>query len=391
MSDPTGQTTPVSSAGSNVPQFLRPTQQKGSAANQMVLYQDISETRQKLEKELQTWTHEYYTLAIVCALASEFEAVQLLFDDGVFIAARSKDPRDHNIYTVGRFAGHLTVLLRPGVRGELDAGLCTQSLHSTFRNIELTLLVGICGAVPEIRPPRGTVRPIYLGDVVFGTRIWRFAHDARVTQLQAGGVGIEVRNLLTERTPPMIEQLGNLMENRQNQDRVNERSRRHLSLIQGYDSVYEHPGVECDQLLHGDSLHLHRAPNWRCTCLDPTRESCSVAKETPCQDLGCQLERQRPPTEGPPPDPTVHIGTIASSDFVLRARDRFAADFRLHNVLGVDMEGGGVRQAAYSCIVIKAAVDYADTHKNRVFGHYAAAAAASVAKGFLETLFPPGT
>ncbi|PVH92043.1 hypothetical protein DM02DRAFT_544538 [Periconia macrospinosa] len=77
--------------------------------------------------------------------------------------------------------------------------------------------------------------------------------------------------------------------------------------------------------------------------------------------------------------PNIHVGTIASSDVVLRAKSELDTSFRNHKVLGIDMEGGGVSEAT-DCIVIKGAVDYADTHKNKDFALYAAAAAASVAK-----------
>jgi len=55
------------------------------------------------------------------------------------------------------------------------------------------------------------------------------------------------------------------------------------------------------------------------------------------------------------------------------------------------MEGGGVSEAAASCIIIKGAADYADTHKNKHFKGYAAATAASVTRAILERLIPAST
>lgn len=101
---------------------------------------------------------------------------------------------------------------------------------------------------------------------------------------------------------------------------------------------------------------------------------------TPYKDLGCEgdgIERVRTQTEEPP-KPNIRIGTITSADVVMRALSEFVANFKIHDVLGVDMEGGGVSDATY-CIVIKGAVDYTDTHKSKDFALYAAPAAVSVA------------
>jgi nucleoside phosphorylase len=92
-----------------------------------------------------------------------------------------------------------------------------------------------------------------------------------------------------------------------------------------------------------------------------------------------------------PPPLNIHVGTIASADSVLRGRQVFAQAFDEYRILGIEMEGGGVSEAAASCIIIKAATDYADTHKNKHFRGYAAATAASVTMAVLEKLIPACT
>lgn len=334
---------------------------------------------------------DQYTIAVICAMPKEFDPVLALFDDGAHCTYHG--PReDNNVYVVGRFVEHHTVLMMPGDIGEPDAGMCTQRLRDHFRNIELTLLVGVCGAMPQNEV---TGEPIYLGDVIVGTRVWRYLHNARSSQLQSGGVDLELRNLVAESASQRVKQLGNLLQTRIMLRQVINCSFSCLEFLQQRQErgdKYEYPGHKSDKLFKFECLHQHRSSDLQCSCADPAKSNCVGAKDTSCKDLGCEkdgIERVRPQTEEPP-KPNVHVGTIASADVVMRAHSEFASDFRKHNVLGVDMEGGGVRQAT-DCIVIKGAADYADTHKNKAFGGYAAAAAASVAKAVLTILYRPTT
>jgi nucleoside phosphorylase len=333
---------------------------------------------------------DQYTIAIVCAMKHEFDPIKALFDGGVSHIYRR--PPDQNIYIVGRFADHHTVLMMPGDKGELDAGMCTQRLRDHFQKIELTLLVGICGAMSQNNEAE---EPIYLGDVIVGTRVWRYLYDARSSQLQSGGVNLELRNLVTESASQQVKQLGNLLTTEDFRKDTIESSFDYLQFLQGREGgdKYKYPGRRSDEsppdkLFKSDCLHRHRSSDLQCSCADPAKSNCKVAKDTRCKALGCErdgIERMRTQTEEPP-KPNIHVGTIASADVVMRALSEFTADFNTHNVLGVDMEGGGVSKAT-DCIVIKGAVDYADTHKNKDFARYAAAAAASVAKAFLMILY----
>jgi nucleoside phosphorylase len=269
--------------------------------------------------------------------------------------------------------------------------MCTQLLRGHFENIELTLLVGICGAMSQNIEAD---EPIYLGDVIVGTRVWRYLHEARSNQLgQDGGVQLELRNLATETTSQRIKQLAKLSMAAKFREEVIDLSFSYLEDLQRQrkGAKYRYPGYEKDKHYRRDSIHRHRSENLLCSCVSPGNSSCQKAKGTPCKDLVCDIERVRAQLEElhdleEPPKPNIHVGTIASADIVMRAAPEFDENFRTFNVLGVDMEGGGVSKAT-DCIVIKGAVDYADTHKNKDFKYYSAAAAASVAKAFLMKLY----
>jgi nucleoside phosphorylase len=81
--------------------------------------------------------------------------------------------------------------------------------------------------------------------------------------------------------------------------------------------------------------------------------------------------------------PSVHFGRIASSDQVMKSgqhRDQIATDER---VLGFEMESAGAWDYIPT-IVIKGVCDYADSHKNKLWQHYASATAASCTRAVLE-------
>ncbi|KAF5554426.1 nacht domain-containing protein [Fusarium phyllophilum] len=325
-------------------------------------------------------TPDNYTIAIICAESHEFDAIYILFDNGASDTCVGPSD-DHNIYVVGRLANHHTVVVMPGDRGELDAGLCTQRLHRHFTKIELTFLVGVCGAIPQHPTTR---KDIYLGDIIICAEVWRYLHNARTTAAPKG-IELELRNLLVNGSSERVRQLCNYLRTEAFRKRVTDRSMVYLNLLQAKDEQYNYPGFDKDILATQSSLHRHRFDPLNCRCGDPSGPSCGTAMDTGCQTLRCEIARSRPPMQQPP-DPRAHVGRLASADVVLRASNIFAEQFSRHNIIGVDMEGGGISQVT-NCIVVKSAVDYADTHKNHDFKFYAAATAASFVKASLELLY----
>ncbi|TLD26576.1 hypothetical protein PspLS_04347 [Pyricularia sp. CBS 133598] len=68
---------------------------------------------------------------------------------------------DNNSYYAGRIAGHAVVLLQLPNMGPLAAASGAAGLRSSYLNIQLALLVGVCGGLPVING-----QSAYLGDVV---------------------------------------------------------------------------------------------------------------------------------------------------------------------------------------------------------------------------------
>ncbi|GJN78761.1 hypothetical protein PLIIFM63780_002270 [Purpureocillium lilacinum] len=84
-------------------------------------------------------------------------------------------------------------------------------------------------------------------------------------------------------------------------------------------------------------------------------------------------------------DPVIHYGNIASGNQVVKnanMRDRLSKDL---GVLCFEMEAAGLMQD-FPCLVIRGICDYADSHKNKAWQGYAAAAAAAFARELLSVI-----
>lgn len=84
----------------------------------------------------------------------------------------------------------------------------------------------------------------------------------------------------------------------------------------------------------------------------------------------------------------IRHGTIASADVLVRdavLRDKLASE---DGVLCFEMESAGLMNTHPRWMVVRGICDYADTHKNKAWQNYAAAAAAVYAKDVLRLVQP---
>jgi hypothetical protein len=163
-------------------------------------------------------------------------------------------------------------------------------------------------------------------------------------------------------------------------------------------AMYRYPGTAQDKLFQPNYRHKHR-PSATCLCAESIESSdavCEESRKLSCDQLGCDdkylvprdrlVEKQKLELEGRANEaqsPAILVGRIASADSVLKSgehRDRLA---KRHHVIAFEMEGAGVWDEI-PCIVVKAACDYADSHKNKKWQDFAAATAASAMKALLE-------
>ncbi|KAF6844839.1 pfs domain-containing protein [Colletotrichum musicola] len=282
-----------------------------------------------------TQRHDF-EIAVVCALDLEYDAATLAFDE-VDDDDLGKAPGDTNTYTTGRIGRHNVVMaLLPG-----NAASVTATLRSSYTGRKLVFLTGVCGGVPM--PDSGT--EVILGDVVI-----KFG-----------------KGRLRKRTNVVLKEM---------QDKAIDEDRE-----TGYDRL----AAQEDTLYPSTYRHVHRdRPDYGCT----DAGGCDEAIGASCEKLKCDsslaVKRDRLlNAEAAGSGPRIYVKPVASGDTVIKSgahRDRIAAD---NGVWAFEMEGAGAWDQV-PCVVVKGVCDYADSHKNKKWQPYAAAAAAAVAKALLD-------
>ncbi|KAJ6789033.1 hypothetical protein PWT90_07832 [Aphanocladium album] len=288
-----------------------------------------------------------YTLAWICALHIEMAAARVMLDEV------HKDPpwhrNDTNAYTLGTIEHHNVVIacLPTTQYGTNNAANVLTHLVRTFPSIRLGLMVGIGGGVPSMADIR-------LGDIVVGTR---------VMQYDLGKI-LGDRQIQPTAIPKIPQQLLSTVVSSLRAKHELEPSRVPSILREKFEghSAYGRPSSP-DYLFCATYDHVSSTPG----C-----DGCDHLK---------LVSRSRRMTN----DPLIHYGAIASGNQVMRsgtARDNIA---RQVDVICFEMEAAGLMDIL-PCLPIRGICDYSDSHKNKEWQRYAAAAAASYARELLAVL-----
>lgn len=299
-----------------------------------------------------------FEIAVICALTLEAEAVEALFDhcwdddDDPY----EQVPGDPNAYSTGRIGRHNVVLVCMPEAGKANAAAVASGCRVSFPNIRLAILAGICGAVPFDK----NEDEIILGDVIVSDGVIQYdlgrqlpGGYARKDTLQdsLGRPNKEIRTLLAK--------LKSMRQKKSLQAKLIS----YLEVLQREPELEAHyPGASHDKLF--EASYTHVGPGT-------------------CEDCGCNgrlIPRKR--LEGINPKPTIHIGTMASGDTVMRSGDHRDALANREKVIGFEMESAGIWDC-FPCVVIKGVCDYADSHKSKLWQRHAAATAAACTKAFL--------
>lgn len=335
-------------------------------------------------------SRERFTVAILCALPLEIDAVTSMFDEfwDENIEILRNAPNDSNAYTIGSMGGRMVVLVHMPGMGKIAASQSASSLRSTYPNIKLALVVGICGSTPHYDGQH----EIILGDVVISEGIVQYDFG----RLLPGA--FRRKELMPEtlgRPTAAIRSLVAKMKTKKTKEHLAGKIVNYLQIIDdnlgGGNAQY--PGISKDELFLSNYTHKHYKPETCAFCNhvdDSSALACDDASEFTCEQLGCQKDklisrkRLRVAAEiEKPPTPMVHIGLVGSGDTVMKSgldRDRVASRDK---VIAFEMEGAGVWDVL-PCIVIKGVCDYADSHKNKVWQRYAAATGAACMRAVLE-------
>jgi nucleoside phosphorylase len=320
-----------------------------------------------------------FQIAIICALPTEANAVQSIFDkhwDTEGIYQYGKQAKDPNSYSTGLIGNHNVVLAHQPRMGKATAANLAAACSMSFPNINLALIVGVCGGVPF----PGTKREVLLGDVVISKGIVQYDFGRRYPD------GFRPKITVDDQPGRPNREISSLMARL-------ELNMQRLSLQQDVAKYLDelgcatakpsgdfYPGHIRDILFDAEYVHKHQLAS----CNICASSVCNLAMQSTCQDLKCgehklirrlrQNQRNRP---------SLHFGLMGSGDTVLKSaveRDRIAKEA---NVIAFEMEGSGVWETM-PCVIIKGVCDYADSHKNKEWHDYAATTAAASMKAFLR-------
>ncbi|OAL30829.1 hypothetical protein AYO22_01449 [Fonsecaea multimorphosa] len=379
--------------------LIQPRSNATGASQSDVVLDTISQTvaSNRPTTHLRPRTRRDFEIGIICALPSEVDAVFLLFDEywddeNHRYGKAAKDP---NAYTTGRIGHHNVVVAHMPSLGKVSAASVAQGLQSSFQNIQLVLVVGICGGVPYNHRSK---REVFLGDVIISRSLVQYDYGRQYPidferkdclEGESGKSSHEVRSLLAK------------LETAHHRRHLEYNTNRFLRVVQGTDKKTAYPGAETDKLFECSSLHQHYVAGSCQTCRwESDVRICQKAIDSSCEELGYEtnglVHRIRLPNKAPPADPvgeqglyrpSIHIGNMGSGDTVMKSgthRDKIAQKY---DILGFEMEGAGIWDF-FPSLVIKAVSDYSDSHKNKKWQVYAAAAAAAATKAFLEEWRP---
>ncbi|KAI1869883.1 uncharacterized protein JN550_005473 [Neoarthrinium moseri] len=293
-------------------------------------------------------TYEDYTVAAICAIGFEMSAVRFMLD-GDEHPGLPRQPGDPNQYILGQMSGHNVVLAwLPAIQGKSAAAVVATNLQRTFPSLQWRFMVGIGGGVPSVD------RDIRLGDVVVsmpdglhgGVVQYDLGKDTDSGFILKGFLKAPLSHM---RAAVVKMQSDHLVADNKVEEFVSALLQRHRRL-----QVYQRPPAETDVLFDDtdDGPQI---------CMRPARQSSG---------------------------PEIHYGLIASGDRVMRSSIKRSSEVNnIGDILCFEMEAAGLA-TEFSCIVIRGISDYADSHKNDTWQHYAAAAAAACTKELLAYIEP---
>lgn len=287
-----------------------------------------------------------FAIAIICALPLEADAIEALFDETYDRLGKlyDKQPGDANAYINGKIGAHNVVLCYMSGMGKGSAASVASSLRVSYPGIRLALVVGICGGAPYPTSDQ----QIFLGDVIISDTVIEYDFGSQ----HPGDSGFQ-------RKTGVKKTLGGS-------------DREILTLLTSLKATNSRRDFQTQMLEYLHQLQQSATSRWQHPDLDDVLFEASDENK---------VIRRRDRTKAV--SVSLHIGTVASADTVMRSAEHRDKVVSSEKVIGFEMEGAGVWNNI-SCIIIKGVCDYADSHKNKEWQAYAAATGASAAKAFLE-------
>lgn len=306
-------------------------------------------------------SHAQYTVGIVCPMSIELVSVEAMLDQSHLDLPTIN--RGQNAYSLGSIGDHNVVITVMPEIGNNHAAIVGTQMKNDFPRLEFALLVGIGGGIPGDADVR-------LGDVVVSKPELSFGGVIQYDMGKYVTSGAFQRTGHLRKPPPILS--AHVERLRARQMLVGNEINEHLSkILLKYPNMadkWQRPDPSLDLLFN--ETYSHQGGQ---TC-----DACDRA----------QLVPQRPRENH---EPQVHYGTIGSANALIKdsvMRSKLKRDSSM--ICVVEIEAAGLMESI-PCLVIRGVADYADSHKNKIWQPYAAAAAAAYMKELLLMIPPMDT
>ncbi|KAI0427751.1 nucleoside phosphorylase domain-containing protein [Xylaria sp. FL1042] len=292
-------------------------------------------------------THDHYSFGWVAALPEEQAAARAMLDE--MHQDLPQKEGDINIYTLGRIGEHNIVIagLPANRYGTVNAATVATNMHRTFPSLQDYLMVGIAGGAGNAHNV-----DVRLGDIVVSDTVIQYdlgkAHDqghfetTAVPLQPSQRLEVAISRLKTSHLEEPSEIPGFIRQIAKKRPQMKNFASRESLKDLLFEDTYEHSGS-----------------NDNCDKCDPSK---LVNRKSRDND-----------------DPKIHYGTIASGNTLVKSSEKRKELVDRFKALCFEMEGAGFIKSL-QCLVIRSICDYADSHKNKQWQPYAAAAAAAYAK-----------
>jgi len=280
------------------------------------------------------------------------------------------------------------VLVTPRNMGIIATSHLARDMCRSFPNIRWALVVGIAGGAPfRYREGQQERSDIRLGDVIVSTQVVGYDFGAEYDDGFRSKTAVED---VLPRAPASVANFINMLRTRNSAAfrrvlaSTNEDFADYTYLHTDGEGSYQRPPPETDRVYASDYRHKHQgsAACETCSrCTDWRHGVCDEVLKASCERLGCvpsHIVREERDTK-------IHFGRIASGNAIMKSARKRDLLIEREECIGFEMESAGTWEV-FGTIVVKGVVDYADSHKNKVWRLYSAARAALCAKALIEEI-----
>lgn len=298
---------------------------------------------------------DLYTVAWIAPLEIELEAARHMLD--VAHTGRFPDYGSDYIYIAGEMMGHNVIIATfPTGRllGAVFNAILASHIKKTFRNICVSLLVGVATGIPRLS--NSPFRDIRLGDVLVampdGDDAAILAYDRRKNTGTAAIEGFLHGHANSRTAPEVIDAIRKIQLTAPSDVTCFVPFYKEMKQQEHAWGTFQDPGQAQDYLHDSDGQVVPRMPR-------------PIAHRT-----------------------RVWYGPIGSGQNIIENARRCDLLLAKHNVIGLEMEAKGIMNVL-PVGVIRGVCDYADLHNNKQWQPYAAAMAAAYAKAILGMVALP--